>query len=75
VHVELLAHNVHQKKKYDVRRGGITKRNQNKSKGRNNVSRHSKLKIATPQELARITPWVQLGHKKYLVEAKKSWTH
>jgi hypothetical protein len=37
----------------------------------NNIFRHSKLKIATPQELARITPWVQLGHKKYLVEAKE----
>lgn len=34
-------------------------------------SPQTRLKIATPQELARITPWVQLGHKKYLVEAKE----
>jgi hypothetical protein len=30
-----------------------------------------RLKIATPQELARITPWAQLGHRKYLIEAKE----
>lgn len=40
-------------------------------KARNTVSRRSKLKIATPQELAHITPWVQLGHKKYLLEARE----
>jgi len=28
-------------------------------------------KIATPHELARITPWAQLGHKRYLIEAKE----
>jgi hypothetical protein len=33
--------------------------------------KRSKLKIATAQELARITPWAQLGHKKYLVETKE----
>jgi hypothetical protein len=32
---------------------------------------HSKLKIATAQELARITPWAQLSHKKYLIETKE----
>ena len=33
--------------------------------------RHSKLKIATAQEVAHITPWAQLGHKKYLIETKE----
>jgi len=32
---------------------------------------HSKLKIATAQEIAHITPWAQLGHKKYLIETKE----
>ncbi|HYX71578.1 MAG TPA: TauD/TfdA family dioxygenase [Nitrososphaera sp.] len=31
---------------------------------------HSMLKIATEQERARITPWAQLGHKKYLVKTE-----
>ena len=33
--------------------------------------RHSMLKIATAQELSRITPWAQLSHKKYLIETKE----
>jgi hypothetical protein len=33
--------------------------------------RQSKLKIATPQEIAHISPWSQLGHKKYLIETKE----
>ncbi len=33
--------------------------------------RRSKLKIATAQELAHITSWAQLGHKKYLIETKE----
>ena len=38
----------------------VSPRESTQIKGRDNFFRHSKLKIATPQELARITPWVQL---------------
>jgi Taurine catabolism dioxygenase TauD, TfdA family len=35
------------------------------------TTKQTKLKIATAQELARITPWAQLSHKKYLLETKE----
>jgi len=33
--------------------------------------RRSNLKVATAQELARVTPWAQLAHQKYLVQIKE----